>query len=322
MSKIKYPKISVVMLNYNGLQYLKKTIPAILKLDYPNYEFILVDNGSTDGSIEFVKKHKKVKLVKSPRVREKNFACNYAIKRAKGEYVFLMDNDALITNSDLLFDLIERYKRKTGVIGLSFYDIGSTKSKSYGDYLGYYFIKSKKMLPLEKLKEYDNCQIGYPEGKALFIKKSRWVKVGGYDDYLKFGGDDNDLGIKSWLFGYENVLYSKHQQIHLGLPERQDNKKYALKFKEMFYAHLYTITKNYSFFNMILTIIGYSIFSFFKSIKQSFCRASLTPLFSFVQGYYLFLINLPAAVKKRKEVQSSRVVKKDIFLKIKPPRIK
>ena len=49
--KDKKPLISIVMLNYNGLKYLKSTIHPILKLDYPNYEFIIVDNCSTDGSI-------------------------------------------------------------------------------------------------------------------------------------------------------------------------------------------------------------------------------------------------------------------------------
>ena len=44
--KDKFPLISVVMLNYNGLKYLKQTIASVLKLDYPNYEFLIVDNGS------------------------------------------------------------------------------------------------------------------------------------------------------------------------------------------------------------------------------------------------------------------------------------
>ena len=39
MSKKESPLVSVVMLNYNGLKYLKRTIPSIIKLDYPNYEF-------------------------------------------------------------------------------------------------------------------------------------------------------------------------------------------------------------------------------------------------------------------------------------------
>ena len=318
----KTPLISIVMLNYNGLKYLKRTIPPILKLDYPNYEFIIIDNGSTDGSIEFIKNFKEIKLIKSPKLREKNFACNYAIDRAKGEFIFLMDNDALITQKDLLKDLIIFYKNNNnvGVIGLSYNDEGNKSSKSYGSYLGYYFIKEQKEVKNDDIKKVSGTQIVYPEGKGFLIKKSIWKELGGYDDHLIFGGDDNDLGIKLWLMGYKNYLYSKTIQIHLGLPERQDNKKYKIKFKEMFYAHLYTIVKDYRLPNMFITLIGLTIFSFLKSIKQSVFRLNFGPFFAFFKGYYLFLKNLSIALQKRKEIQLKRVVKEDIFLKIKPPK--
>lgn len=318
----KYPLISVVVLNYNGLKYLKRTIPPILGLKYPNYEVIVVDNGSTDGSLEYVRKIERIKLVKSPRLREKNFACNYAIERAKGEYILLLDNDAIITEENILKNLIDRYNKnkRTGVIGLSFYDEGFKISKSYGYFLGYYFITEKKPILVEELKKYDNSLTGFPEGKGLFIKKYIWQKVGGYDSHLKFGGEDNDLGIKLWLMGYRNYIYSRTIQLHIGMPERQDNTKYALKWKEMFYANLYTIVKNYGFFNMVITLFLYSCFGFIKSVKQALFRCDICPLLSFFSGYYLFIKNLPVAIKKRKEIQAGRVVKEDIFLKIKPTK--
>src|SRR3989344_3280799 len=165
----KYPLISIVMLNYNGLKYLKRTIPPILKLDYPSYEFIIVDNGSSDGSIEFIKKFKKIKLIESPKKREKNFACNYAINKAKGNYILLLDNDAEINTSNLLMELYDRYSKSevTGIIGLSFIDYGSPKSKSYGGYFSYYFIMEKKAISKKFLKHYDCCKISYPEGKGF-----------------------------------------------------------------------------------------------------------------------------------------------------------
>jgi len=324
MSNQKYPLISVVMLNYNGIKYLKRTIPPILKLNYPHYEFIIVDNGSTDGSIDFIKKHKKIILIQSPRIREKNFACNYAINHAKGEYILLLDNDLEIKEVSLLYSLINlsKIKGKIGSYTLSFYNKNENKSPAYGGFLSFYFIKELTPLKLIEIEELNNSLVGFPHGAGVFIKKSVWQEIGGYDDHLKFGGDDNDLGIKLWLFGYENYLYSKSLQIHLGLPERQDNKKYSLKWKEMLYAHLYTLVKDYSFFNMIITLGCYSILAFFKSIKQSIFRFHYGPFLAFFQGYYLFLKDLPYAIKKRKKIQSKRVIKEDIFLKIRPPKFK
>jgi len=318
---MKHTLISIIMLNYNGLKYLRETIKPILSLNYPNYEFIVVDNGSTDGSLEYIRSFPNITLLQSPRLREKNFACNYAVQAAKGDYILMMDNDALITNSTVLDDLVQRYTEQTGVIGLAFYDKGSQVSKSYGSYLGYYFIKENYNIPISQIQKYDNIQIGFPEGKSLFISKKKWLEVGGYDDYLKFGGDDNDLGIKLWLMGYENILYANTLQVHLGLPERSDNTKYKLKWTEMFYAHLYTIVKNYSFFNMLITIVIYTIFGFLKSIKQGVQRRHLGTFLAFFKGYYLFITNLHIALQKRKSMQSKRIVKYDIFLKIKPPKL-
>ena len=320
--KNKTPLISVVMLNYNGLKYLKRTIPPILKLDYPNYEFVIVDNGSTDGSIEFIKKFKKICLIKSPRLREKNFACNYAIDRAIGEYIFLIDNDLLIKNKDIIKKLLERYTGIVGEIGVSFYDQNSRKTRGYGSFLGYYFTKLNKNIELKYTKKYDNSKISYADGIGIFIKKSLWKKVGGYDDHLTFGGDDSDLGIKLWMRGYVNILYSEKNQIHLGKFERNNNSKFYYKYKQIVYSNLYTIVKNYSFFNMILSIFLFSIFAFLKSIKQSLFRLHPSTFFAFFQGYYLFLKNLPIALKKRKEIQSKRVIKEDIFLNIKPYKLK
>jgi glycosyltransferase involved in cell wall biosynthesis len=307
------------MINYNGLKYLKKTIRPLLNLNYANYEILIVDNGSTDGSLNYMDKIDNIRIIKSPKIREKNFACDYGISKANGKYILLLDNDILIKNLDILGELIQRYDANTGAIGLSFYDVGLKKSSSYGSYLGYYFIKENKLLFLSELYKYDGIRIGFPAGGCLFILKDRWLEVGGYDKFLKFGGDDNDLGIKLWLRGYNNYLYSRTLQVHLGLPERRDNKKYYIKWKEMFYAHLYTITKNYSFHNLIFTLIGFSLFGFIKSIKQSVVRLNINLFFAFFEGYYLFLRSLPNALKQRKIIQSKRIIKEDIFLKIKPP---
>lgn len=317
------PLISVVMLNYNGLSYLKKTIPPILKLDYPNYEFIIVDNGSNDGSIDFIEKFDEIKLIKSPKLKEKNFACNYAIEKAKGEYIFLCDNDLLIKDNSILSALLYDYNNleNTGTLTIAFVNEGEDTTKGYGNFLGYYFTKQSKYLDLKTVKILNHMKIGHPSGIGLFILKKKWDKVGGYDSNLKFGGDDSDLGIKLWLMGYNNYLYSKTLQVHIGMAERADSNKYSLKWKEMFYAHLYTITKNYSFVNMVITLFCYSLFAFLKSIKQSVQRLNIGPFLAYFKGFYLYINNISVAIEKRKEIQSKRVVKDDVFLKIKPQKI-
>ena len=118
--------VSIIMINFNGLKYLKESVPPLLKLNYQHYELIIADNGSADGSLEYIKAHRQIKLVSSPRYREKNYACNYAISRAGGDYILLLDNDVVITDPDILSRLLQMYTSlpEIGALGLAVHDRG------------------------------------------------------------------------------------------------------------------------------------------------------------------------------------------------------
>ncbi len=312
---IKSPSISIVMINFNGIDYLKETIPPLLCMNYPEYELIVADNGSADGSIGYISGIPKIRLIHSPRYREKNYACNYAISHASGKYILLLDNDVIITDRDILSKLVSMYESLPGIgaLGLAVHDRGIDKSSRYGTYFGYYFIREVQKIPLNNVKSHHGLPVPATGGQ-IFIKKSLWREIGGYDDHLKFGGDDNDLGIRLSLFGYTNYLYADTNQVHIGIGERTANEKYTKKFRDTYYAHLYTIVKNYSTFNMIAAMMVYPLFTILKSLKQAVSRRNFGPIWAFFQGYRLFLINLPFALARRKEIQKNRIVKRDIFL--------
>jgi len=314
-----YPKISVVMVNYNGLKYLERTVHPILELDYPDYEFIIVDNGSTDGSLEFIKKLGRVNLIQSPRIREKNFACNYAINEAKGDYILLLDNDIILREVRLLDSLLKMYSLmdKIGQIGLCLVNEGEIKSSYYGMYFGLRGVVTLPRILLEKLSIYNHRQIGFASGAGTFIKKDIWQKVGGYDELFSFGGDDSDLGMKLSLAGYKNYLYAKSYHIHIGMEERRDNKIYSYKFRKSMTAILGTFLKNLTMLNVYKYLPVLIIYIFVKSLKQSLCRLSLLPAGSFFGGFYDFIIRIPSIIEKRRIIQKTRKVKEDTFLKIK-----
>lgn len=317
MRKINKPCVTIVVVNWNGIFYLKKTIPSLLKIKYPNLEIIVVDNGSTDESISFLRKYKKISIINNPITRSKNYGANLGISKAKGEFILLLDNDALIEDEEIIFDLIALHatQEKIGVIGLSFVDEGQNTSKSYGNPMGFYYIKESKSIPLTDIQKMNGKYIAFPEGKGLFIKRDTWIKIGGYDDLIPFGGDDSDLGIRLWIYGYKNILYSKNIQTHIGQSERKDNKKYALKLQDMIVGHLSSIIKNFSFINMCLTLVGFSIFAFLKVMKQAINRKYPRVVFSFFFAHLIFLKNLKKLLKKRSQIQSRRVTS-DIFLTI------
>lgn len=311
------------MVNYNGLDYLKRSIQSVLSLTYPNYEFILIDNNSLDGSVDFVKGIEHVHLINSPRKGEKNFACNYAAERATGEYLLFLDNDIVLGNSDLLQSLIETHLSlpKVGCINLAYEDEGMEISKGYGNFFGFFFEKQIPPLNRDQILSLDRSVIGYPSGIGIFISANNWKLVGGYDDYLKFGGDDTDLGIKLWKLGFINYLYAGSIQLHIGLPERTNNLKYAKKFEDVFYAHLYTITKNYPTLRLWQTLLAYILFAFVKAVKQATNRKDLGPVRGFIIGFYRYLFSISHAVFMRNEFRKKHKIQDYLFLSIRPKKI-
>ena len=93
MFEHEYPLISIVILNYNGLNYLKKTIPPILDLDYHNYEIVVVDNGSDDESIDFLRNHKRIRLIENKVNYGYSKGKNIGVKNAKYDYICFMDDE-------------------------------------------------------------------------------------------------------------------------------------------------------------------------------------------------------------------------------------
>lgn len=321
MEHLNNVKVSIIIPNLNGVAYLKKTLPHLLGINLTSCDVVVIDNGSVDGSVEYVKSIKDIKLVISPVKYSKNFACNFAISKSKGKYILLLDNDILIHDIEIIDNLIKYHSEldSVGSITLGYIDENEVLSKGYGGFFGYYFSNENRYLSSDKIIELDKSKVGCPAGIGIFIKKATWEMVGGYDDYLMFGGDDNDLGIKLILSGLNNYLYSRTLQTHIGnVNKKKSNKDYRLRWKLLVCSYLYTMYKNYKFINLVIGVVCFTTFAFIKSVKQSIFRLSFSPLLSFFVGYYNFLNILPTAIKKRKIIQRSRVIKKDIFLQIRP----
>ncbi len=90
------PKISIVMSVYNGEKYLRQSIESILSQSFKDFEFIIINDGSTDNSLkiieEFKKKDERIELI-SRENKGLIYSLNEGVKSAKGEYIARMDAD-------------------------------------------------------------------------------------------------------------------------------------------------------------------------------------------------------------------------------------
>ncbi|MBM3254160.1 MAG: glycosyltransferase, partial [Candidatus Omnitrophica bacterium] len=149
------PDVSIIIVNFNGKQYLEKCFNSLFNLNYPksHIEVIMVDNGSSDDSIDFTKKHfSKVKIIQND-VNNYCKANNLGIKESKGEFVALINNDTRV-DKNWLIELIRviTNDRKIGATGSKIlFPDGKINSISHQEFPDFYWGDLG-------LREFDNGQ--------------------------------------------------------------------------------------------------------------------------------------------------------------------
>jgi len=127
MEKIKLPKVSIVFVNWNGKKYTFDLLNSLKKIKYSNYDIIIVDNGSTDGTQkEFKKKYSKIiTLIENNKniglAEGTNVGIREALKR-KSKYILTMNND-MVVKPDFLKILVDSMEKhpKVSVSGPKIY---------------------------------------------------------------------------------------------------------------------------------------------------------------------------------------------------------
>lgn len=113
----KRPLVSIVVLNWNRLEDTKLCIDSVIKLDYPNFEIIIVDNGSTDGSKEYLSKLENIIYVDNPVNRGFTGGHIDGLQKCSGEFIVLLNNDAVIKPNYIKVALTHFGNPKVAVVG-------------------------------------------------------------------------------------------------------------------------------------------------------------------------------------------------------------
>ena len=181
------PLVSVIVPIYNSEEFITETIESIINQSYKNLEIILINDGSTDNSKQICRKY----LAKDSRIiyiEKENggvvAARNDGIAKATGEYILPVDSDDIIekTYIEKAVDIIT----KNDKIGIVY-----CKAEFIGAKTGYWDLPEFTIANILK----DNCIFA----TALF-KRTDWIKVGGYKEYVKNSTEDYDF----WLSLIEN----------------------------------------------------------------------------------------------------------------------
>ena len=168
------PLLSVITINYNNAKGLKQTINSVVSQTVNDVEFVVIDGGSTDNSIEYVKNEKRITNWISEADKGIYDAQNKGIQRATGEYLLFLNSGDVLVNDSVL-EKISKY-----LIG--------NKSFYYGNLiLKKNDVQEKHIAP--RLIDMDfilNSTFWHP---CVFIKSSLFKKFGLYNTQFKIAGD-------------------------------------------------------------------------------------------------------------------------------------
>ncbi|MEM3871081.1 MAG: glycosyltransferase family 2 protein [Nitrososphaeria archaeon] len=259
-----YHLVSVIILNYNGLRnlgnILKECIESVLNTDYPNFEVLFVDNASTDGSVDFIKKKfgwdARLKIIQN----ERNFGFaegnNIGMKKAKGEYIVLLNNDTKV-DSQWLKELVKALQAP---------EIGAAQSKilqlqnpnlldcagGFIDYIGLSYSRGYG----EKAEKYQKItEIFYAKGAALIIKRKVLKRIGCLDPIMFLYYEEADLCWRVWLNGYKVIFVPTSIVYHA---------QGATTSKLFEHSRVYFLTRN----RIITLIKNYDLKSLLKNLPS------------------------------------------------------
>ena len=264
---------SVVIPNYNGIRYLKNCLLSLQKCEGEDFEVIVVDNGSTDGSDVLPDSLKlNVRLIKLNENTGFAHAVNVGIREAKGEYVILLNNDTEV-ESGFVRKLTEALKKNRKAFSASAMMVDMNNREvldGAGDYycaLGWAFAygKGKKTEECDKSRKiFSSCA-----GACIYDKAK--LEITGLFDELHFAYlEDVDLGYRARIAGFDNIYEPAAVVYHAG-SGFSGSRYNEFKIKLSSRNSVYLILKNMPILQLIINlpfiVFGYLIKTLFFVLK-------------------------------------------------------
>lgn len=259
-------KVSIVIVSYNARYYLEQCLhSAFDALKFIEGEIIVVDNASPEKPIEKIRsKFPTVHFVESKVNLGFGKANNLGVERAKGEYVLILNPDTVIPEN--LFQKIIPFadsKKDLGALGVRLIDANGkfhpeskrnipTFQNTFGKLFG-------SLLSSEKSKSYYKTEVEENEiaeveilvGAFMFLRKSVYQKVGGFDEAYFMYGEDIDLSYTLILNGFTNYYHGETTVIHYKGESTRKDKKYL----KMFFGAMKIFIDKYYGKNLIQNMV-------------------------------------------------------------------
>ena len=269
--------LSIIIVNYNTKELLKQTIESVIYTvgQAINYEIIVSDNGSEDGSCEMLREYfPKIQLIENKANLGFSKGNNIAIKRAKGRYILLLNSDTVVKDQCLekCINYMDEYT-EIGTLGCRVLlpngnlDAACKRGYPTPEASLYYMLKLHKLFP--KSQKFGAYNLGYLSdqeinevdslvGAFMMVRREAIEEIGLLDEDFFMYGEDIDWCYRIKKAGYKIIYYPEATIIHYkGASSKKKRIKTIYEFHRAMYLfynkHYY---KRYNFFITLIVYIG------------------------------------------------------------------
>ena len=217
------PTVYILILSWNGKRWLNICLNSVLTTEYPNYKVVVVDNGSADGSSEYIRSNfPEIKVIQNRKnlgfAEGNNIGIRYALKQG-ADYIILLNQDTKV-DPYWLFGLVNvaENEKSYGILSPMQYDYE-------GKELDRNFLKLIRVCKIFDCSQVDSqmkevYEVPYVIGSAMLITRELCEKVGLFDPLYFCYGEETDLCRRARFYGFKvgivtaSKIYHWHALVH------------------------------------------------------------------------------------------------------------
>lgn len=216
------PKVSVIIVTFSGRKYVADCLAAVFASLYEDIEVIIVDNGSEDDTVSFLKKkygeRDNFKLISLDKNYGPAYARNRGVEEASGKYLAFLDNDTR-PNPNWLLEPVQLMEADPA-IGVCQCKLLMMDAPDRIDYVGDYLSQFGFLIQRAEHGVVDRGQFDEPveifsaKSAGMLVRKEAFEKAGGFDEDYFIYVEETDLAWRVWLGGYRSVFSPRSVVYH------------------------------------------------------------------------------------------------------------
>jgi len=213
------PLVSIIIVNWNGVQHLECCLASLKAQSFRDFEVVLVDNGSSDGSVAYLKeRHPWVRLVELQENTGFATGNNVGLRHCLGDYVVTLNNDTR-AEPDWLETLV-RVAQANPSVGMVGSRICSFDDPDLIDSLGHGVCLDGMSRGRFRLQKYSDLELPevveilFPSACVALYRRSMLEETGFFDDDFFAYAEDTDLGLRCRLAGWPALLATRAVVYH------------------------------------------------------------------------------------------------------------